>query len=64
MFSNITIRARLALAMGFLGLLMAIGAALGVAGIALSNADQKKLYSNQLASAIAIELPLPALGIA
>ena len=54
MFSNITIRARLALAMGFLGLLMAIGAALGVAGIALSNADQKSLYSDQLASAIAI----------
>ena len=54
MFSNITIRARLALAMGFLGLLMAIGAALGVAGIALSNADQKELYSNELASAIAI----------
>jgi methyl-accepting chemotaxis protein I, serine sensor receptor len=54
MFSNITIRARLAIAMGFLGLLMAIGAVLGVAGIALSNADQKELYSNELASAIAI----------
>ncbi|MFM0736268.1 methyl-accepting chemotaxis protein [Paraburkholderia xenovorans] len=54
MFSNITIRARLALAMGFLGLLMTIGAVLGVAGIALSNADQKDLYSNELASAIAI----------
>ena len=54
MFSNITIRARLALAMGFLGLLMTIGAVLGVVGIALSNADQKELYSNELASAIAI----------
>ncbi|WP_213765416.1 methyl-accepting chemotaxis protein [Caballeronia sp. dw_19] len=54
MFSTITIRARLALAMGFLGLLMTIGAVLGVAGIALSNADQKELYSNELASAIAI----------
>jgi hypothetical protein len=53
-FSNITIRARLALAMGFLGLLMTIGAVLGVTGIAMSNADQKELYSNELASAIAI----------
>jgi methyl-accepting chemotaxis protein-1 (serine sensor receptor) len=54
MFSNITIRARLALAMSFLGLLMTIGAALGVADIAWSNADQKELYTNELASAIAI----------
>ncbi|MFL9902541.1 methyl-accepting chemotaxis protein [Paraburkholderia fungorum] len=54
MFSNITIRARLAFAMGFLGLLMTIGAVLGVIGIALSNADQKELYANELTSAIAI----------
>ena len=54
MFSNITIRARLALAMGVLGLLMTVGAVLGVAGIAWSNADQKELYTNELASAIAI----------
>jgi methyl-accepting chemotaxis protein-1 (serine sensor receptor) len=54
MFRNITIRTRLALAMGFLGLLMLIGAALGVVGIALSNADQKELYTNQLASSIAL----------
>lgn len=53
MFSNLMIRTRLALAMGFLGLLMAIGAALGVTGIAFSNADQKELYSNDLASASA-----------
>ncbi|MBB5426649.1 methyl-accepting chemotaxis protein-1 (serine sensor receptor) [Paraburkholderia atlantica] len=54
MFSNLTIRTRLALAMGFLGLLMAIGAALGVTGIALSNADQKALYTNELAAASAL----------
>ncbi|HTJ94719.1 MAG TPA: methyl-accepting chemotaxis protein [Pararobbsia sp.] len=54
MFRNITIRTRLALAMGFLGALMTIGAVLGVAGIALSNADQKELYTNELASALAI----------
>lgn len=54
MLSNITIRVRLALAMGFLGLLITLGAAIGVTGIALSNADQKAMYSNQLASASAI----------
>ncbi|MFL9909900.1 Tar ligand binding domain-containing protein [Paraburkholderia sp. RL17-337-BIB-A] len=40
MFSNISIRARLAFAMGFLGLLMTVGAVLGVTGIALSNAHR------------------------
>lgn len=54
MFKNITIRARLALAMGFLGLLLIVGAVLGVVGIALSNQDQKRLYTNELASAIAL----------
>ncbi|MFC0399199.1 methyl-accepting chemotaxis protein [Paraburkholderia rhizosphaerae] len=54
MFRNITIRIRLALAMGFLGLLMIVGAVLGVVGIAMSNDDQKELYTDQLASAIAL----------
>src|ERR1700761_8172584 len=54
MVSTIALRTRLALAMGFLGLLMTIGAVLGVTGIALSNADQKELYSNELASASAL----------
>ncbi|GAB7525828.1 methyl-accepting chemotaxis protein [Paraburkholderia sp. 2C] len=54
MFRNITIRTRLALAMGFLGVLMAVGAVLGVVGIAMSNNDQKELYTDQLASASAL----------
>ncbi|HEY4350114.1 MAG TPA: methyl-accepting chemotaxis protein [Paraburkholderia sp.] len=54
MFRNITIRIRLALAMGFLGLLMIVGAILGVVGIAMSNNDQKELYTDQLASASAL----------
>jgi methyl-accepting chemotaxis protein-1 (serine sensor receptor) len=54
MFRNITIRVRLALAMGFLGLLMIVGAILGVVGIAMSNNDQKELYTDQLASATAL----------
>ncbi|CAB3763061.1 methyl-accepting chemotaxis protein [Paraburkholderia solisilvae] len=54
MFRNITIRIRLAFAMGFLGLLMIVGAVLGVVGVAMSNNDQKVLYTDQLASAIAL----------
>ena len=54
MLKNITIRTRLALAMGFLGLLLIIGAALGAVGISMSNADQKELYTNQLTSAVAL----------
>ncbi|RKP59147.1 methyl-accepting chemotaxis protein [Pararobbsia silviterrae] len=54
MLKNITIRARLALAMGFLGLLLIVGAALGAIGISMSNADQKELYTNQLKSAVAL----------
>jgi len=54
MFRNITIRARLALAMGFLSFLLIVGAILGVVGIALSNQDQKQLYTEELASAIAL----------
>ena len=54
MFKNITIRTRLALAMGFLGLLLIVGAALGIIGISMSNADQKEMYTNQLASSGAL----------
>ena len=54
MLQNISIRTRLALAMGFLGLLLIIGAALGVTGIAKSNADQKEMYTNELASSVAL----------
>ncbi|HTJ95311.1 MAG TPA: methyl-accepting chemotaxis protein [Pararobbsia sp.] len=54
MLKNVTIRARLALAMGFLALLLIIGAALGAIGISMSNADQKELYTNQLASSVSL----------
>jgi methyl-accepting chemotaxis protein-1 (serine sensor receptor) len=52
MLKNITIRTRLALAMGFLGLLLILAAGLGAAGISMSNADQQNLYSNELASSV------------
>ncbi|HEY1609289.1 MAG TPA: methyl-accepting chemotaxis protein [Paraburkholderia sp.] len=54
MLRNLTIRTRLALVMGLLGVMLIVGAALGVAGIAMSNADQKAMYTNDLASSIAL----------
>jgi methyl-accepting chemotaxis protein I, serine sensor receptor len=54
MLKNITIRTRLALAMGFLGLLLIAGAILGAVGISMANSDQKELYSNELASSVAL----------
>jgi methyl-accepting chemotaxis protein-1 (serine sensor receptor) len=54
MFKNITIRARLALAMSFLGLLLIIGGAMGIAGVLMSNENVKSLYSNQLGSSVAL----------
>jgi len=54
MLGNLTIRTRLALVMGLLGVMLIVGAGLGVTGIALSNADQKKMYTDQLAAAIAL----------
>ncbi|PXW18368.1 methyl-accepting chemotaxis protein [Paraburkholderia caballeronis] len=54
MLRNLTIRTRLALVMGLLGLMLIVGAALGVTGIALSNADQKEMYTDQLASSTAL----------
>jgi methyl-accepting chemotaxis protein-1 (serine sensor receptor) len=54
MLRHLTIRTRLALVMGLLGLMLIIGAGLGVTGIAMSNADQKQMYTDQLASATAL----------
>jgi methyl-accepting chemotaxis protein-1 (serine sensor receptor) len=54
MFKNITIRARLALAMSFLGLLLIIGGAMGIGGVLMSNDNVKSLYSNQLGSSVAL----------
>jgi len=54
MFRNLTIRTRLALVMGLLGVMLIVGAALGVTGIAMSNADQKQMYTDQLAAATAL----------
>ncbi|CAN0618913.1 Methyl-accepting chemotaxis protein I [Burkholderia multivorans] len=51
---NLSIRSRLALAMGFLGLLLIVGGVIGVVGVAISNNDVKELYSVQLASSDAL----------
>ncbi|WP_410836656.1 methyl-accepting chemotaxis protein [Paraburkholderia sp. SIMBA_030] len=54
MFKNLSIRGRLALAMGFLGVLLILGGVMGVVGVSMSNADVQELYSNQLASSEAV----------
>ncbi|QGZ64914.1 HAMP domain-containing protein [Paraburkholderia acidisoli] len=54
MFRKMTIRARLALAMGFLGALLVLGGAMGIAGVNFSNRDLNALYANQLASSVAL----------
>src|SRR6478609_6102180 len=50
MFQKITIRARLALAMSFLGVLLIAGGAMGIVGVNMTNGDLKNLYSDQLSS--------------
>ncbi|MBR7918734.1 Tar ligand binding domain-containing protein [Burkholderia vietnamiensis] len=54
MIRNLSIRVRLALAMGFLGVLLVIGGFIGVIGVAISNDDVKTLYSERLASSEAL----------
>ncbi|WP_321924743.1 methyl-accepting chemotaxis protein [Paraburkholderia guartelaensis] len=54
MTKNVSIRARLALAMGFLAALLVIGGLMGVVGVLMSNGDVKQLYSSRLASSEAL----------
>ncbi|HEX3635786.1 MAG TPA: methyl-accepting chemotaxis protein [Paraburkholderia sp.] len=54
MIKGLSIRRRLALAMGFLGVLLIAGGTMGVSGVAMSNSDLQRLYSNQLASSVAL----------
>jgi methyl-accepting chemotaxis protein-1 (serine sensor receptor) len=54
MIKNLSIRHRLALAMSFLGLLLIVGGAMGIGGVATSNRDLQTLYTNQLASSVAL----------
>ncbi|WP_334071757.1 methyl-accepting chemotaxis protein [Burkholderia cepacia] len=54
MIKNFSIRTRLALAMGFLGVLLVVGGIIGVVGMAIGNNDVKTLYSERLASSEAL----------
>jgi methyl-accepting chemotaxis protein-1 (serine sensor receptor) len=54
MFTNVSIRVRLALAVGFLGALMIIGGIMGITGVSMSNNDLQVLYSSRLASSEAL----------
>ncbi len=51
MFKNVTIRARLSLALGLFMVLLVIGAAVGLVSLRQSNASLQEIYSNDMASA-------------
>ncbi|WP_116136503.1 methyl-accepting chemotaxis protein [Trinickia diaoshuihuensis] len=54
MLKNLTIRARLALAMSFLGVLLLLGGAMGIAGVSMGNRDLQGLYTNELTSSVTL----------
>jgi len=54
MIKGLSIRQRLALAMSFLAALLVVGGFVGIGGVALGNRDLRVLYSNQLASSVAL----------
>ncbi|MFM0204219.1 methyl-accepting chemotaxis protein [Paraburkholderia fungorum] len=54
MIKGLSIRRRLALAMGFLSILLIAGGTMGVSGVAMSNSNLQQLYSDQLASSVAL----------
>ena len=54
LYKNLSIRLRLALVVGFLGVLLVIGGAMGIVGVSMSNHDLRELYSSRLASSEAL----------
>ncbi len=50
MFKNVTIRARLTLALGLFMVLLVVGAAVGLVSLRQSNASLQEIYSNDMAS--------------
>ncbi|HEY4318266.1 MAG TPA: methyl-accepting chemotaxis protein, partial [Herbaspirillum sp.] len=56
MFNNVTIKFRLAATMAFIGAMLVVGGAMGVFGLKSTNSALKDVYSNQLASSVAINI--------
>jgi methyl-accepting chemotaxis protein-1 (serine sensor receptor) len=54
MFKNISIKFRLVSTMGFMAIMLLVGGAMGVVGMRQSNEVLQVVYSNQLASSIAV----------
>ncbi|MDB5776441.1 MAG: tar13 [Herbaspirillum sp.] len=54
MFRNISIKTRLAATMGFMGLMLTVGGAMGIVGMHTTYAALERVYQNQLPSSIAI----------
>jgi methyl-accepting chemotaxis protein-1 (serine sensor receptor) len=55
MFKNISIKFRLSATMAFMGVMLIAGGAMGLVGLKNTNDSLKDVYSNQLASSIAID---------
>jgi len=58
MFGNLSIKARLIGTMAFMAVMLVIGGAMGVIGLQQTNGALEKVYSNQLASTIAVNTSL------
>ena len=58
MFNNLSIKMRLVGTMLFMGVMLIVGGAMGVIGLQNTNNALKDVYSNQLASSIAINLSM------
>jgi methyl-accepting chemotaxis protein I, serine sensor receptor len=54
MLNNLSIKLRLLLTMGFMGVMLIIGGAMGVFGLQTTNATVQEMYTNQMPSADAI----------
>jgi methyl-accepting chemotaxis protein-1 (serine sensor receptor) len=61
MFKNVSIKFRLAATMAFMGILLVACGAMGLLGLKSTNSSLKDVYSNQLASSIAINTSITRL---
>jgi len=61
MLNNLSIKLRLLLTMGFMGVMLIVGGAMGVFGLQTTNATVQNMYTNQMPSSDAINLMLTRL---
>ncbi|HWV62228.1 MAG TPA: Tar ligand binding domain-containing protein, partial [Oxalicibacterium sp.] len=61
MLKNVSIKLRLLLTMGFMGIMLIVGGAMGVIGLQTSNTTMQHMYMNELPSSDAINVMLTRL---